>query len=52
MPAEIAIIHGWSDSSKSFGALKAFLEENGYETSRFEQTLSDIAIAFKRQELH
>lgn len=34
MPAEIAIIHGWSDSSKSFGALKAFLEENGYETTQ------------------
>src|SRR5688572_26376177 len=31
MPAEVAIIHGWSDSSKSFHDLRDFLGRNGYE---------------------
>ena len=29
MPADIAIVHGWSDSSKSFQNLRAFLAANG-----------------------
>ena len=31
MPAEVAIIHGWSDTSKSFHDLRDFLGRNGYE---------------------
>jgi hypothetical protein len=30
MPAEVAIIHGWSDTSKSFHDLRDFLSRNGY----------------------
>jgi pimeloyl-ACP methyl ester carboxylesterase len=31
MPAQVAIIHGWSDTSKSFLGLRDFLAANGYE---------------------
>ncbi len=31
MPEQVAILHGWSDDSKSFRPLARFLEENGYE---------------------
>lgn len=30
MPAEVAIVHGWSDTSKSFRNLRDFLSRNGY----------------------
>src|SRR5215471_5930666 len=39
MPAQVAIIHGWSDSSASFGDLRDFLEANGY--SAHEVWLAD-----------
>ncbi|MFN3816216.1 esterase/lipase family protein [Brevundimonas sp.] len=34
MPAQIAIVHGWSDSSRSFHNLRRFLEANGYEVAQ------------------
>ena len=34
MPAQVAIIHGWSDSSKSFHDLRDFLLANGYEATQ------------------
>jgi pimeloyl-ACP methyl ester carboxylesterase len=34
MGAQVAIIHGWSDSSKSFANLKAFLSGNGYAAAQ------------------
>lgn len=34
MPAQIAIVHGWSDTSKSFGNLKSFLTANGYDVAQ------------------
>ncbi len=34
MPAQIAIIHGWSDTSKSFRDLRDFLVSRGYEVAQ------------------
>lgn len=34
MPAQIAILHGWSDTSASFTDLKTFLQTNGYRTTQ------------------
>ncbi|MHA6286978.1 esterase/lipase family protein [Maricaulis sp. CAU 1757] len=34
MPAHVAILHGWSDSSKSFRDLKTFLEANGHDAAQ------------------
>ncbi len=34
MPAQIAIIHGWSDSSKSFHDLRDYLVAHGYEVAQ------------------
>lgn len=34
MPAQVAIVHGWSDSSKSFHNLRRFLDANGYEVAQ------------------
>lgn len=31
MPAQVAIVHGWSDTHQSFLPLRAFLEANGYQ---------------------
>ena len=31
MPRQVLIIHGWSDTSKSFVALGQFLSANGYQ---------------------
>ena len=31
MPSQIAIVHGWSDSSKSFRDLRDFLAANGFQ---------------------
>ena len=31
MPRQIAILHGWSDTSKSFEPLVTFLDENGFD---------------------
>ena len=33
MPAHVAILHGWSDTSKSFHRLRSFLEANGHEVA-------------------
>ena len=33
MAAQVAIIHGWSDTSKSFHDLRDFLVANGYDVS-------------------
>jgi pimeloyl-ACP methyl ester carboxylesterase len=30
MPAQVAIVHGWSDTSRSFHKLRDFLQANGY----------------------
>ena len=32
MPDQVVILHGWSDSSKSFEPLASFLERSGFET--------------------
>ena len=32
MPRQVAILHGWSDSSESFKPLATFLKQNGYRT--------------------
>jgi len=34
MPAPVAILHGWSDTSKSFQNLRDFLRGNGYEAAQ------------------
>jgi len=34
MPAEVAIVHGWSDTSKSFLTLRDFLAGHGYQTTQ------------------
>ena len=34
MPAQVAIVHGWSDSSNSFHTLRDFLTANGYQTTQ------------------
>src|SRR5215216_1533544 len=34
MPAQIAIVHGWSDTSKSFRALRDFLRANGFQATQ------------------
>jgi pimeloyl-ACP methyl ester carboxylesterase len=34
MPAEVAIVHGWSDTSKSFLNLRDFLSGHGYQTTQ------------------
>jgi hypothetical protein len=34
MPAQVAIVHGWSDTSKSFLTLRDFLTGNGYQTTQ------------------
>lgn len=34
MPAQVAIVHGWSDTSKSFADLSNFLKANGYTVSQ------------------
>jgi len=34
MPAEVAIVHGWSDTSKSFLTLRDFLTGHGYQTTQ------------------
>src|SRR6266705_4482507 len=33
MPAQVAILHGWNDKSKSFQDLRDFLQANGYQTT-------------------
>jgi hypothetical protein len=34
MPAQVAIVHGWSDTSKSFSGLRDFLVSHGYQTAQ------------------
>src|SRR5947209_4305653 len=34
MPAQVAIVHGWSDTSKSFWKLRDFLTGHGYQTTQ------------------
>src|SRR5262249_3202262 len=34
MPAQVAIVHGWSDTSKSFANLRDYLLANGYQTAQ------------------
>ena len=34
MPAEVLIIHGWSDESASFRGLRDFLNRNNYEVAQ------------------
>lgn len=34
MPAQVAIVHGWSDTSESFHNLRGFLVRNGYDTAQ------------------
>lgn len=34
MPAEVAILHGWSDTSKSFHELRDFLAANGFPATQ------------------
>jgi hypothetical protein len=34
MPAQVAIVHGWSDTSKSFHTLRDFLVTNNYPTAQ------------------
>src|SRR4051794_8106953 len=34
MAAQVAIVHGWSDTSKSFYSLRDFLVGNGYQAAQ------------------
>lgn len=34
MPAHVAIVHGWSDTSKSFYRLRDFLQANGHDVAQ------------------
>jgi hypothetical protein len=38
LPGQVAIVHGWSDSSTSFQDLRAFLVSQGYELKQIQLT--------------
>lgn len=58
MPLPVIIVHGWSDTSKSFQSLADYLNDNGFKVVQIwlgdyislhdEVTLEDIGLAFIR----
>src|SRR5664279_4399383 len=58
MPLPVIIVHGWSDTSKSFQSLADYLKKNGFKVVQIwlgdyislhdQVTLEDIGLAFIR----